>query len=409
VFALETAPAHGAWDGATYVPDPDYHGPDSFEFRVSDGAGGSDVGTVTIEVRPANDPPVAGAVAVATDEDAAVAITFAGSDPEGDPLTFAAAGSPAHGTWDGTSYTPAPNYHGPDSLPFLVSDGRGGSASGTVAITVLPVNDPPQASDLAVTTAQGIPVAIALAGTDADGDPLAITHAAPAHGSYAGGVYTPAPGFVGPDAFTYTVDDGNGGSATATVSITVTTTATDATPPTCTIAGHGTDAAGARFVRFGLADTGFGLASHELVNLENGVVAADSYSPGALGPINVLATAVDAAKSLTVQLGARDLAGNVGSCDPVAIVVAAGKRQDETFWKVSGTKTLISILNGDPGLTEAQIIVNRRRLPGFALAPGEERTIDVGSELRAGNGNTIVLRVSGPKGATATIRATESG
>jgi hypothetical protein len=76
---------------------------------------------------------------------------------------------------------------------------------------------------------------------------------------------------------------------------------------------------------------------------------------------------------------------------------------------VPGSKTRIAILNGDPGLTEAQVIVNRRRLPGVALAPGEERTIDIGSEVRAGNGNTIVLRVSGPKGATATIRATESG
>jgi Big-like domain-containing protein len=33
--------------------------------------------------------------------------------------------------------------------------------------------------------------------------------------------YSPAAGYLGPDSFTYTVEDGLGGSATATVSITV--------------------------------------------------------------------------------------------------------------------------------------------------------------------------------------------
>ncbi|MBM4320437.1 MAG: hypothetical protein FJ125_10870, partial [Deltaproteobacteria bacterium] len=68
---IAQAPAHGAASTAgqtgrsmsiVYQPSPDYHGPDSFVVRVRDGNGvrffgGEDTITVTIDVRPVNDPP----------------------------------------------------------------------------------------------------------------------------------------------------------------------------------------------------------------------------------------------------------------------------------------------------------------------------------------------------------------
>ena len=69
-----------------------------------------------------NHPPVADAQSVTTAEDTAVAVTLTGVDADGDALTFSVVGNPSHGTLSGTapnlSYTPAADYHGPDSFTY---------------------------------------------------------------------------------------------------------------------------------------------------------------------------------------------------------------------------------------------------------------------------------------------------
>ena len=55
-FGTLTLDADGSF---TYLPDSNYHGPDSFIYEVSDGNGGFDVATVSITVLPVNDDPVA--------------------------------------------------------------------------------------------------------------------------------------------------------------------------------------------------------------------------------------------------------------------------------------------------------------------------------------------------------------
>lgn len=101
---------------------------------------------------PQNTAPTAAPVAVAADEDEAVPFTLAGADADGDPLTYALVGQPAHGTVSGgdgaaRTFTPDPDWNGTTSFDYVVSDGRGGSATGTVTITVAPVVDPPVLSD----------------------------------------------------------------------------------------------------------------------------------------------------------------------------------------------------------------------------------------------------------------------
>ncbi|HKL50621.1 MAG TPA: Ig-like domain-containing protein, partial [Wenzhouxiangellaceae bacterium] len=58
---LVTPPARGqvSINGltATYIPNPDYNGPDAFEFAVTDGISTSAPETITVEVLPVNDPP----------------------------------------------------------------------------------------------------------------------------------------------------------------------------------------------------------------------------------------------------------------------------------------------------------------------------------------------------------------
>ena len=71
--------------------------------------------------------PTANDQSVITAEDTAKTITLGATDPDlSDTLSFSSA-SPAHGTVTPTgsavTYTPAANYHGPDSFTFTVNDG----------------------------------------------------------------------------------------------------------------------------------------------------------------------------------------------------------------------------------------------------------------------------------------------
>ena len=72
-------------------------------------------------------------------------LTLKATDGDGDPLTYAISQNPTHGHLTGTApnmlYTPDDNYTGGDSFTFSVSDGYGGSDSGTVTITISDIAD----------------------------------------------------------------------------------------------------------------------------------------------------------------------------------------------------------------------------------------------------------------------------
>ncbi|SFM59905.1 gliding motility-associated C-terminal domain-containing protein [Chitinophaga sp. YR627] len=253
-FTKATDPAHGAVvvraDGTyTYTPATGYIGSDSFTVTVSDGKGGSTTVTVNITVNtPPNNPPTGTGDTKTTNRDVPVNGAVTGSDVDGDVLTFTKATDPAHGTVvvhaDGTyTYTPTAGYVGGDSFTVKIDDGKGGSTTVTVNITVTtPPNNPPTGTGDTKTTDQDVPVDGAVTGSDVDGDALTFTKATdPAHGSVvvrADGTYTytPATGYSGNDSFTVKIDDGKGGSTTVTVNITVTPVVVPPvnTPPTGT-------------------------------------------------------------------------------------------------------------------------------------------------------------------------------
>ena len=212
------------------MPVANYEGADSFTFLVDDGTLSSLPAMVSLVVRPINDAPVARPQSVNTPEDTAVGIQLVGEDQEGRPLQYALVGRPVHGELSGAppalTYTPAPNYAGPDSFAFTVSDGELTSPEATISITVTPVNDPPVARDLSLVAYAEESLPVSLRGEDPDGDLLTYTVLTqPAHGALSGTgaelLYLAADGYLGPDSFTYQVNDGQLDSAPATVSLTV--------------------------------------------------------------------------------------------------------------------------------------------------------------------------------------------
>jgi len=144
------------------------------------------------------------------------------------------------------TYTPPPNFNGTTSFTYSVATKVVGvcpppptaEGTATVTITVTPVNDAPTAVGDSFTALKGHTLNIAAPGvlgndSDVDGDTLtAVKKASPAHGAVtlAGDgafSYTPDPGYVGSDQFSYWASDGTDHSPQRVVSLTVA-----ALPPT---------------------------------------------------------------------------------------------------------------------------------------------------------------------------------
>jgi VCBS repeat-containing protein len=153
------------------------------------------------------------------------------TDVEADPLTAVIDVAPDHGSVvlgsDGSfTYTPAANYHGPDSFTYHANDGTSDSAIVTVSLTVNPINDMPVAAAQTVNLDEDVATGITLSASDADGDSLdyAVT-VNPLHGTLSGTApdltYTPAANYQGADTFSFKVDDGTVESAEAIVTIAV--------------------------------------------------------------------------------------------------------------------------------------------------------------------------------------------
>ncbi len=223
----------------TYTPNSNFNGSDTFTYVVSDDNGGLDTGTVEITVSPLNDKPIAGADLAATLEDNAVTVLVLlnDTDIDGDALHVAAITSGYRGSTsignDNTTvtYMPNLNFNGSDTFTYIVSDGNGGLDTGTVEITVSPVNDKPMAGTDQATTTEDVAVTISVLrnDTDIDGDTLIIAAVTSGNNGSAAKnngdttvTYTPNPNFIGSDTFTYVVSDGHGGLDTGIVEIIVT-------------------------------------------------------------------------------------------------------------------------------------------------------------------------------------------
>ncbi|WP_371346033.1 cadherin-like domain-containing protein [Ancylobacter sp. IITR112] len=159
------------------------------------------------------------------------------SDADADPLAIVAVGNAVGGTATlddagNVLFIPAAGFSGSASFTYTVSDGKGGTDTATVAISVAArPNGTPSAEDDRLYALQDKPVTASLASllandADPESDTLSIVSVQEAsHGTVAlvdgKVVFTPAAGFTGDASFTYTVSDGKGGTDTATVTVAV--------------------------------------------------------------------------------------------------------------------------------------------------------------------------------------------
>ncbi|EPF7754376.1 tandem-95 repeat protein, partial [Vibrio parahaemolyticus] len=132
----------------TYTPDDNYVGKDTFTYVVTSG-GVSESTTVSVDVTPVNDAPVAKDDIATTQEDTAVTIDVLpnDSDVDGDKLSIESASVPKEqGTVEVVNgklvFTPAENFNGDAEITYTVTDGQL-TDEAKVTVTVNPVNDAP--------------------------------------------------------------------------------------------------------------------------------------------------------------------------------------------------------------------------------------------------------------------------
>lgn len=221
-----TSPAHGTATiqsgGVRYVPNPDYNGPDTFDYTVSDGAL-SVIAGVDITVRPVNDAPTLDAIPdQAMDAATTLRLPLGAADADGDALTLSTSGA-GFCVIDGTDLLCQPDYpdHGSYTVTATASDGAA-TATSSFSLTVNRVNRAPAASfSTAGPATEGASMTFAAASSDPDGDALSYAWDF-GDGGTATGV-SPSHTWADDGSFTVglTVDDGFGGTDAVQQTVTI--------------------------------------------------------------------------------------------------------------------------------------------------------------------------------------------
>ena len=247
---------------------------ETFSYTISDGNGGTDTATITVNASGQNDAPTAVDdtinVTVGTPATGNV-VTANDTDPDSDPLTVSAiaggsVGSAITGTYgdftlnsDG-SYTYTVDTANSDviawqsgdavlteTFSYTISDGNGGTDTATITVNASGQNDAPTAVDDTINVTVGTPATgnvVTANDTDPDSDPLTVSAIAGgsvgsaitgtygdftlnSDGSYTYTVDTANAAVIAwqsgdavlTETFSYTISDGNGGTDTATITV----------------------------------------------------------------------------------------------------------------------------------------------------------------------------------------------
>jgi N-acetylneuraminic acid mutarotase len=159
-------------------------------------------------------------------------------------------------------------------------------------------------------------------------------------------------------------------------------------------------------MRITVQDTGDGLRSIVPITAVNVELVVPAFSVGFRSPIIVTATKIDQTKSSQVALRVMDVGGNVTECDPILTEVGtdgrSGAPRSETFRHVARADSLVTVMNGTPGVERLKLVVNGSMFEMRGLADSETRQLEVSAAMRDGN-NRLTLTAHGKTRGTATV------
>ena len=144
-FTVVNNPSYGSVtisnDVATYTPNADWNGTDTFNFQIQDGSSKiiENQATATIVVNPVNDAPVCDAsTSASVDFGSSVDITMNCSDIDSSSLQYYLTSAASNGTTslNGNVVTYSPTSTGTDNFKFRANDGELDSNDGDVQITI---------------------------------------------------------------------------------------------------------------------------------------------------------------------------------------------------------------------------------------------------------------------------------
>jgi len=327
----------------TYRPAANYSGEEHFTYTISNGTV-TDMGTVTVQVHPINDPPTAVndtyTVAAdsadnffnvllndsfAPDQEETLRVTAVGTTSQGGTVTIAPNGTHL-------LYAPQAGFSGQETFTYTINDrtGTGGlTATATVTVTVESGSQPTANGDTATVSEDSNQITIDVLANDTPGEAGAVLSVTAVGATDQGGtvaigsnganvVYKPAADFHGTEKFTYTVKEEGGRSATATVTVTV-TSVND--PPTAN-------------------DDTLDVLKNSSANTLT-VLANDSFAPDTGETLTVTAV-TQGSQGGTVQIAADSLS--------VTYTPATGFKGDETF--------TYTISDGNGGTDQATVTVH---------------------------------------------------
>ncbi len=294
--------------------------PRAIAFSVNDGDSNSNVAMTELTLVPVNDPPRDGDETRSVNEDATLVVPAASgllantTDPDGGmprvtgyviagvagiqlpgaPAVIPGIGSITIASNGGYTFSPAADYSGPvPVITYTVDDGNGGTDTSQLALSIIPSNDAPVATDDTIGVPEDTPVSgnVLTNDSDVDGDPLTVVSytvdglpgpipagtpvGIPDVGSLyidpnGGFTFTPATNYAGPiPSVTYVIADGNGEMDTGRLTLAIVpsndppTAVDDArvviedTPTTGTVLGNDTDPDADNLVVTGFTVAGF--------------------------------------------------------------------------------------------------------------------------------------------------------
>ena len=137
------------------------YGTENLAISVCDAEGLCSESQLEIAINPINDLPVITIQPFYLDEDSEITVDLMdySSDAEPGQLNFTVSESPINGNLEFDTngvltFTPLANYNGSEQFPITVCDDQGGCADAFIVLTIVPVNDPPQAQDAQITLSE---------------------------------------------------------------------------------------------------------------------------------------------------------------------------------------------------------------------------------------------------------------